>query len=592
MSERSAALRSRAVELGVEVSYWDVEGGLHHAPEATLLAVVEVLEADRAGPAGQLEPVVVVGQHDTVRFGSLTDVQVHLVDGTAIKLDGTDGHAVLPPDLPVGCHLLRGADGDDEESAILVVPPPTMPRAAALAGGVGLFVPAYALWEAASPMPSFAHVSALVAKAPRLGVDVVATLPLYAAFLDEPFDASPYAPVSRLHWNEVYLDDSTLPAAPPADIDSLIDWTALARRRRRQLLDAAADLDPYVATAVDRFVAERPDVTDFARFRSTVREPLDAERPEALVRRSHELAQYLAHRQLRAIEGDGRAVLALDLPIGSHPAGYETWAHGERFADGMNVGAPPDEFFHDGQDWGFPPPLPAEGRRSGHDLWRRLVARAGGYASMLRIDHVMGVQRLWWVPEGAPATDGVYVRYPREELLAVIAAEATLAGTTIVGEDLGTVSDDVADAMARWDMLGLFEEQFHLYRDKLDDVPARSVAGVRTHDMPAFAAAFAGDPTGAVYTYRRALETAVGRPVGSSSGDVLDAVLDRLARSDAYLVVADLDDLVGETAPHNVPGQVIETTWRRRLRQPTTTMLADPTVRRRLQILARRKSGR
>ena len=105
----------------------------------------------------------------------------------------------------------------------------------------------------------------------------------------------------------------------------------------------------------------------------------------------------------------------------------------------MTVGAPPDALFDGGQDWGFPPPLPGAGRRSGHLLWRRLVARAGEHASVLRIDHVMGVQRLWWVPAGAGPQDGTYVRYPRDELLAVIAAEAAATNTTIVGEDLGTV---------------------------------------------------------------------------------------------------------------------------------------------------------
>lgn len=464
----------------------------------------------------------------------------------------------------------------------------------------GLFVPTYALWEHGDRLPSFRHLATLTERALQLGVDVVATLPLYAAYLADPFDPSPYSPVSRLHWNEVFLDDATFLdggwSADERPDAELLDWRHLAQRRRHQLLDAARDLDAATTAALDGFVAGRPDVGDYARFQAEVHGRDDAGVPDGLVRRSHALAQYLGHQQLGAIEGPERAVLALDLPIGSHPLGYETWAHGDLFAPGMAVGAPPDEFFAAGQNWGFPPQLPEHGRRSGHDLWQRLVTRAGEYASMLRIDHVMGVHRLWWIPDGAGAADGVYVRYPREELLAVIAAVAHTAGTTIVGENLGTVSDEVREALARWDVVGLFEEQFQLHRhadrfgQPLDRVPARAVAGIRTHDMPAFASAYADVDAGTAGAYRTALAADIGRPVDDEVGVVLDGALERLARSDAYVVMSDLDDLAGETEPHNVPGKVLATTWRRRLRAPTSEVLDDADVHRRLDVLTHRRS--
>jgi 4-alpha-glucanotransferase len=577
-------LRARATQLGVETSYWDVAGGYHEASDETLLAIVDVLEADAAASgAGASGPPVVVGRPDRVAVGAATDVELELADGTALALPIVDGHVAPPPDLPIGCHRVRVAGAAD---ITLVVAPPAMPRAAALAGRASLFVPAYALWGQVAPLPSFANLAAFATSAQRLGIDVVTTLPLYAAFLDEPFDPSPYAPVSRLHWNELYIDDATLPAAEVPVLGDTIDWRELAVRRRRQLLAMVADLDPYVETGITRFVAAHPDVADYARFRSARPEAGDAGAPAALVERSHILAQYLADRQLAAVEGPGRAALALDLPIGSHIDGYETSARADLFAAGMTVGAPPDEFFADGQDWGFPPQLPAAGRRSGHALWRGLVARAGAHASLLRIDHVMGVHRLWWVPEGRSATEGAYVRYPREELLAVIAAEAARTGTTIVGEDLGTVPDEVRDALERWDVLGMYEEQFHVHRP-LPPIPARTVAGVRTHDMPAFAAVVRDDPSG-LAAYREHAAAALDRPVGDGAGELLDAALERLAASDAYLVVADLDDLLGETSPHNVPGRVLPSTWRRRLPRPTSAVLADLDVRRRVKLLATR----
>ena len=281
-------LRERAVELGVEPFYWDVEGGYHDTPEQTLRAVVDVLEADADPGTSRRLPPVIVGWPG--RIDTAGEVSLELADGTEIAVPAGE----LPPDLPYGCHELLLGD----ERSTLVIAPPLMPRAADLAGGGGLFVPTYALWERSAPLPSFAHLAALAATAHRLGLAVVATLPVYAAFLDEPFDPSPYAPASRLHWNEAYLEDASLPAAPMPTFDELIDWTELARRRRRQLLDAALDLDPYIQAGIDRFVAGRPDVADFARWRAGTADPTDAGRPRALVERSHLLAQYLADRQL------------------------------------------------------------------------------------------------------------------------------------------------------------------------------------------------------------------------------------------------------------------------------------------------------
>jgi 4-alpha-glucanotransferase len=204
---------------------------------------------------------------------------------------------------------------------------------------------------------------------------------------------------------------------------------------------------------------------------------------------------------------------------------------------------------------------------------------------MLRIDHFLGVHRLWWVPEGMSARDGVYVRYPRHALVSVIAAEAAITRTTVVGEDLGTVPQEILDTLQEWDMLGLYAEQLVL-SEPLEPVPARTIAGLRTHDMPAFASAYAEQ---GMEPYRRELERQLGRPQGTSARDILAAALTRLAASDAFLVVADIDDLLGETRPHNVPGQVLPSTWRRRLARPTSETLADPGVRQLLDLVTSRR---
>jgi 4-alpha-glucanotransferase len=582
------ALRRRAEALGAETFYWDDQGNYHDADPESLRSVVAVLEADAQSAARRSTPPVVVGSGGPLQVGPAIDhAGLTFADGTTVDLDVIAGQIEVPEPLPIGCHALSLTGRGVEQSTTIVTPPAEMPTSPTLAGRAAMFAPAYALWEHDAPLPSFTHLASLGSMLPTLGVDALITLPLYASFLDEPFDPSPYAPISRLHWNEAYIDDAGLPEAPVPPIGALIDWRAISRRRRTQLLDAVGTIPGRLTADVQRFVADNPDVADYARFRAKVAvDPTDATRPSDVVEASHQLAQYLCHAALSQLHEPDRAAFALDLPIGSHPLGYETWANPDLFATGMGVGAPPDTMYPDGQNWGFPPQLPGAAERSGFALWRTVVRRCGRYASLLRIDHVLGVHRLWWIPDGMGPDKGVYVRYPRSTLLAVIAAEAACAGTTVVGEDLGTVPEAITEAMEEWRMLGLYAEHTQLDGDELPTIPARTVAGMRTHDMEPFAMLY---QRGDLVDYGRKLRRSLGRPVGSSVNALLTAALARLATSDAYLVFADLDDLLGEVTPHNIPGKVLPTIWRRRLRRPTSETLADPDVRRLLGVLTERR---
>ncbi len=580
------ALQARAEQLGIQTSHYDVNGGLHRADDTTVAHVVAVLEADKASSASTKRhaPTIHIATAGPVPVQARVteaDLSVNGHPHPVALHHGDDNDTIeLPADLPVGCHVLSFDTDHGPGETTVVVTPVAMPRAARFAGTGSLFAPTYALWEHQRPLPSFAHLHDLARYARRAGVAAVSTLPLYATYLDEPFDASPYSPVSRLHWNEVYLDDTDLPPAPIPEIGGVIDWHPLAARRRRQLLDAVATLSPTLSDELTAFVAAHPDVGAYARFRAD----RDAGGDRA-VEQSHVLAQYLADQQLGAISRDpDAAALALDLPIGSSPQGYEVWADPSMFAPQMSVGAPPDSFFADGQNWGFPPPLPAAMHASGHRMWRQLIERAGRHADILRIDHAMAVQRLWWVPDGFSATQGVYVTYPREEILAVIAAAAAAADVTIVGEDLGTVPPEVSEAFERWDVLGMYEEQFHLDDNPLAHIPARTVAGIRTHDMEPIADLVATTDTSA---YRARLGAAHQCNIDDRWDDVVDQMLVRLAHSDAYQVTADLDDLIGETRPHNLPGRVGPELWSRRLDRPTSETLADSGVQRRLRTLSR-----
>ncbi|MEZ5412132.1 MAG: 4-alpha-glucanotransferase [Acidimicrobiales bacterium] len=492
--------------------------------------------------------------------------------------------AVLEADAP-------GAGADP------VGPPVPMPRSADLAGGAALFCPAYALWRPDDRDPSFGQLHRLCREARLRGVDVVSTLPLNAAFYDDPYEPSPYSPVSRLHWNEAYVDPTTIPGAAPEPVGpdgpgAFVDWRDLAARRRRQLLAAVDLLSPSDTAALERWLLANPDVTDYARFRAdTDRGAVPTEGQTGPTRhrlvRSYELGQWLADESLRRLAADPAAAgLGLDVPIGCHPHGFETRVHPELFAPGMHVGVPPDLYFPDGQDWGFPPPLPGAGRRSGHALWRRLVERVGRPAALLRIDHVMGVHRLWWIPDGHSPADGVFVRYPALDILAAIAEAASAVDTTVVGENLGTVPPEVTRLMAATATLGMHEEQFTMLAgEPPGEIPADTVAGIRTHDMDAFAAA-ATQPRSAAYA--RAL--GVPDPAADPAG-LLDRVLDRMGRSPAYLASVDLDDLEGETRPHNVPGTTDPRGWSRRAARQVDELLDHPDVARRLDLLTESRAA-
>ena len=625
-----AILYEQATLLGVETSFTDVFGEVHPVDPESLRIVVETLSADRATHSSICDPVIVLHHTDLGRYedhprSHRIPLNLKVIDGHLILHDGlltkstsrtvritiepsSGNHSgddsvtvILPEDLPVGCHSLELETSQGDCLLTVVVPPISMFPNATWMGGAALFAPTYALWETEAPLPSFGLLGRLARRLAESGVEMLATLPLYATFLNDPLEPSPYSPASRLHWNEVLISEHLvdLPGSNslPIDLNELtrenrryLNWAALGARRRQQMLLLADNLNDETRAAVHRFTHDRPDVSDFARFlaertalRAVVETPHELKSSDHnldLQIRSHELAQYLADLELRQIAQSEGAGLALDLPIGCHPEGYERWASPGLFADQMSIGAPPDLLFDGGQDWGLPPTLPSAMRHSGHRLWRDLVARAGEHAALVRIDHVMAVHRLWWIPAGMESRRGVYVRYPREELMAVIAATAAAVGTSVVGENLGTVPEEVTESMQRWGMLGMYEEQFHMNDRPLPRIPARTVAGIRTHDMAPFRSHVESDPD-SYGSYRRQLTEA--------SGELIDAVTDRLLHSPAALVQIDLDDLCGITEPHNLPGQVLSTLWSRRLDGGLSETLADPDLNIRLRRLGQRK---
>jgi 4-alpha-glucanotransferase len=499
----------------------------------------------------------------------------------------------LSEGLAPGYYRLRiEGPGIDAGSLLVVAPRCPLPRR-----GWGAFLPLHAMRTASDwGVGSYGALGDLARWVERLGGQLVGTLPLYPSLLDGPVEISPYLPATRLGWNELYVDPTVLPeleASPTARaLLGSDEFTAdLAAARRSALVDypvtmalVRRTLEPLARTVYERpsarrdalesFARQRPDLVAYARFRGglsvgapgapTTDAAPGAPAPGAPApgtaagavagaagpgvepvlgndeARYHLYAQWVAAQQLAAAGDD----LLLDLPVGVHPDGFDTHWEPAAFAEGVEGGAPPDPFFAAGQQWGFRPLHPRALREQGYRYPIAVLRHAMQRAKVLRLDHVMGMYRLYWVPQGADAHHGVYVRYRDKELRAIVAVEAHRSGTAIVGEDLGTVPDEVRQGMARDRMLRSWVIQFEVSADApLPDPPELSMASIGTHDLPRFAAFWDGPQRA---SWRRALGDDVRR--------ALLACLDHLAAGPARLVLVDLEDLWLERWPHNRPG--------------------------------------
>jgi 4-alpha-glucanotransferase len=475
----------------------------------------------------------------------------------------------------------------------------------------GGFLPLYALRSADSRgCGDLSDLGALAAWIGERGGRSVCTLPLLATFLDGPlFQPSPYVPASRLGWNELFADlsrepewqDGSLPPRADDGDGELLDYAALFERRRpvlQAMADAAFTGDRR--EEIERFLGEHPHARDYARFRAACTR-FDApwcHWPEAARTgtladddldpaswRYHAYAQFITEGQLTDVARVARergVRLALDMPLGVHPDGYDTWAAQHLFARGVSCGAPPDGFFTKGQDWGFPPLLRDALRADGYRYLAEVMRHHLTHCHMLRIDHAIGLHRQYWVPHGMPATDGAYVRNRPDEHYAVLTLEASRAGALIIGEDLGTVPRGLRAAMARHGLWRTHVMQF------MPDapVPAPSVACLNTHDMPPFASfqqqkdidifrelellddAREQDSrqqrVSLLADLRAWLEVRELLEPGADGHAFMRAAYGALGRSRATMVMVNLEDLWNEERPHNVPGTSSEQpNWKR-----------------------------
>jgi 4-alpha-glucanotransferase len=317
--------------------------------------------------------------------------------------------------------------------------------------------------------------------------------------------------------------------------------------------------------------------------------------------RFHLVAQTVARRQLhdlrQRLDHNGFR-LGLDLAVGGHPDGYDPWSRQTLFADGISVGAPPDQGFPSGQDWGFSPVLPEASRREGHRYLAASIAHQAGLAGVLRVDHIMAWTRLYWIPHGFGLHHGTYVSYPAEELFAVLTLESNRHRCEVVGENLGTVPREIFEALPRHRIWGMYLAMFQA-SDGPDVAPptAEDMTLIGSHDTPTFAGWLKGNDITDRVRYGLLAEAGVpavaeersratewlAAHLGSTVEDpraFLSALLEWLGRSNSPLVVPWLEDLWLEEVAVNLPGtpSSARPNWQRPMRRLLDEIFTDPEV--------------
>ena len=528
----------------------------------------------------------------------------------------------LPIKLPWGYHRLTlELPGRLEESLLISAPLKAYtPQAELENQGWGVFLPLYALHTGKSwGSGDFSDLEELMNWVGGMGGNVVATLPLLATFLNDIYEPSPYRPASRLLWNEFYLDVNKVPELPECpsaqtlltssslqnEIKALRNLTLVDYQRqmalKRQVLQELSQCffgeESHRLEDLRRFTEANPVVEDYARFRATgEKQGISWQSwPQSLQdgvlrhddydedkRRYHLYVQWLTHQQIESASEKAQEKglhLYLDLPLGVHPDGYDTWRERKAFMLDISAGAPPDAVFTTGQNWEFPPLHPEKIREQGYRYTIAYLRHHLRHAGILRIDHIMSLHRLFCIPNGMEASQGAYLRYPPEELYAILALESHRHKTIIVGEDLGIVPSYVRTAMKRHGLRRMYILRYELATNSPEGLlPAshNSVASFNTHDMPPFASFWRGtdieerqklglldkEDTRKEKENRqgitKALSTLLQRKGWLKEADVdtlsaLKACLSFLADSQARIVLVNLEDLWLETQPQNVP---------------------------------------
>jgi 4-alpha-glucanotransferase len=597
---------------GIADGYEDALGAWHETLPTTRGALLAAMGVD---PAAQSAPPAAPVQ--VVRPTHVTPLrgpaELTLEDGTVLQLE-----AALPPDLPFGYHTLRPLDGG---AAVHVIVSPEHCCGPRRARQWGWAVQLYALRSHSSwGMGDLADLHRLAKRsATAWQADLLLVNPLAAALPVFPQQPSPYFPSSRCYRNLLYLRIEELPGATARGAD--LERLAAAGRALNQerVIDRDAIFRLKVAAleqlwqgfggdpAFEHYCNVQGDaLKHFAVFSALAKQygqgwrhwPAAYRHPHAPAVqhfaaaqrervRFHQWVQWLLDEQLARVAA---AVPVLhDLPIGVDPNGADAWVWQDLLATDVTVGAPPDEFNTLGQNWGLPAFVPHKLRAAAYQPWRQTLQAAFRHAAGLRIDHVMGLFRLFWIPREAEPHLGAYVRYPADELLAILALESHRAQAFVVGEDLGTVE---AAAREQLDASQLLSYRLLWFEPAPPShYPARALAAVTTHDLPTVAGLWNGADlqvqhdlglhpnTAGLEEIRQRLQTMTGLSETAAVDEVVRRTHQLLAEAPSAVLLATLEDALAVAERPNMPNTTTEwPNWSRALPCPLEAIERHPLV--------------
>ncbi|MDC7786573.1 4-alpha-glucanotransferase [Rhodoplanes sp. TEM] len=625
-------LSRRAETFGVETSYYDARGTLREVGDDAVGAILDVLA--RSGPPPGAEPHVHVR-----RRGRIEPIYGVCGDGTAWKLtrgnrtvaSGTCEHGavVLPEKTKVGSYRLLLDPAGERPQAVLVAPEAAwQPKTFDKGGRVwALAVQLYGVRSEHNwGIGDFSDLRSLVRIAGSFGAAGVALNPLHAITLDDPGAISPYSPTSRLFLNPLYVDVAAIPEFPGLAAAGLAD--EVARLRSTAQVDYAGVIPAKLKAlrlafeafrergSAERhadfaaFKSERGDwLTGFCAFavlraryggpwwmwpeewRAPSRDTLTRlAASDAAEMEFHAFVQWTADRQLAACstaaaEAGMPVGLYLDVAVGVAADSADVWSNQGAYVRELSAGAPPDLLNTAGQDWGLASFNPRVLMETDFALLRETLRAVMRHAGAIRLDHVLGFNRLYMVPHGFKADQGTYVRFPLEAMLAVVAQESQAEHCLVIGEDLGTVPDGFRETLAGWNVwsyrIMLFERAWdsdssfsppHGY-------PEQALVSFSTHDLSTFSGWMSGhdldvkhglgiDPgetEDARQHARQMIAAALRHEVGADHVS-FDGVARFLARTPARLLVVAAEDAFQVADQPNVPGTINQhPNWRQTL---------------------------